>query len=1391
MHHRVVLNTQNLNPQHPAKISTQDQLLNRVSGPIQTAIGKRPLSVDRLRSGDVAINLANHKEVEALLQADDKWISSAFFSHHTLPMLRRQDFSCTRSLVVHGVPFKLGDDKDLRTELDSKNDVKISKSRWLTSEASRKAGARQHGSVIITVEDASERSRLLKRGVTTEMQRDADTKNPAAATAREHTPQTVKTVSTAGRGAKRMPGRLTDLEILFMIKELKVIQYNCHNEPEVISALLNNSSAQQVDILCLQEPYTYYINPVSHPDWTVFGRSGPVAQEAWGSFPREQQPAARPRVLTYVNNKRLNIANVNTVGLEHPDLISIQVGLERSDGSGIDDGAGHWIAQVVITNLYNPVRSSDTIPPLLHSLNLIQSDHHLLVGDFNAHHPLWQTNVRSISRHAEAWITAIQALNLELVTPADTRTYQYGGSRALFSTIDLSFASDELRERVVTTSGRFNMRKCDPLRLLAETRRAWGTELNTLPPLDSKESVASWAEATQRAMITGMELSTPLAKPSPRSQDWYDEGIKNLGSLTNSARRHWQDTRTEDTWRFYVYLRNKLKSTVRTAKRQQRKAALAQADGRSLWKHAKAGRAAGGVGIVCGLRNADGTLSTAPADKENILREGFWGGVPRPSNIDTAADDDLFTVSSATAEAAWAAFSPEEVRTALHRSAKNTAPGPDQVPWEVLMHLSRLWPEFNALLAHLYTACIRYGHHPKAWKQAVVVVLRKPNKPDYSVAKAYRPISLLNTTAKLLEGLVARRILRRAETEGLVPSNHYGGRPFRSTEDALLGIVQFIKHAQRNGRHVALLTADVAGAYNDVQGRTLSADLEHHGWPEQVILWVQSFMSERSSRLRFADYIGELFDVPDSLPQGSPLSQLLWLVYSGGLVGANGRDKQAISVGWVDDWNTAVSANDTGTLQRRLQTICDRASDWAETHQTRFDQTKTRLCIIPAHANDTVSDVEVTLQGRAVEKAPAVKILGVTLQEDRKFDTHVSETVRKATSAAGSLLSWGNRAWGFSADNMRQLYTLGVLPIMEYACAVWLPSEGFRGGLGALNKFRRVQRSAAIRITGAFRSTSTPSLDFEAGLTPIHLRMYERQALSLLRLRTVPNTHPLATAVDKACRTQPKRMKGPLHFLAAAYRDVATAKVGRRLVPDSTLPVPMPITIPDTKEAALAFHQATVHTTFPQQLHVYTDGSGHDGRYGAAAHFRGGNAVSRPADLRIGLGRMSTVYRSEATAMRAALEVLPAGVRAYVWTDSRAVALALRKPGTTDPDIQASQAILREHGDKISVAWMPGHVDDEGNDAADAAAKEAADLDAPTASEEPAAVRMWVKRRTQRAWQREWNSSSKGASHRNTNTLRAGKTRKLYKGLSRSLRPQLSPGATSHQSPRYKRLPML
>jgi hypothetical protein len=58
----------------------------------------------------------------------------------------------------------------------------------------------------------------------------------------------------------------------------------------------------------------------------------------------------------------------------------------------------------------------------------------------------------------------------------------------------------------------------------------------------------------------------------------------------------------------------------------------------------------------------------------------------------------------------------------------------------------------------------------------MIVVLRKPGKPDYSAPGAYRPISPLNTLGKLLEAVMAKRLSYYAETYGLLPDTQFGGR---------------------------------------------------------------------------------------------------------------------------------------------------------------------------------------------------------------------------------------------------------------------------------------------------------------------------------------------------------------------------------------------------------------------------------------------------------------------------------------------------------------------------------------------------------------------------------------------------------------------------------------
>ena len=70
----------------------------------------------------------------------------------------------------------------------------------------------------------------------------------------------------------------------------------------------------------------------------------------------------------------------------------------------------------------------------------------------------------------------------------------------------------------------------------------------------------------------------------------------------------------------------------------------------------------------------------------------------------------------------------------------------------------------------IYNAALRNGYHPREWKQAITLALRKPNKADYAVCGAYRPIALLNTIGKILESIIARRISKLAKTYNLLPN---------------------------------------------------------------------------------------------------------------------------------------------------------------------------------------------------------------------------------------------------------------------------------------------------------------------------------------------------------------------------------------------------------------------------------------------------------------------------------------------------------------------------------------------------------------------------------------------------------------------------------------------
>ena len=98
----------------------------------------------------------------------------------------------------------------------------------------------------------------------------------------------------------------------------------------------------------------------------------------------------------------------------------------------------------------------------------------------------------------------------------------------------------------------------------------------------------------------------------------------------------------------------------------------------------------------------------------------------------------------------------------------------------------QIWPVVKHRVLQLFQTSLAAGILPTQWRHARIIPLKKPEKGNYTTAKAWRPISLLATLGKILESVVAERVSYAAETFGLLPANHFGARKQRSAEQALL-----------------------------------------------------------------------------------------------------------------------------------------------------------------------------------------------------------------------------------------------------------------------------------------------------------------------------------------------------------------------------------------------------------------------------------------------------------------------------------------------------------------------------------------------------------------------------------------------------------------------------
>lgn len=206
---------------------------------------------------------------------------------------------------------------------------------------------------------------------------------------------------------------------------------------------------------------------------------------------------------------------------------------------------------------------------------------------------------------------------------------------------------------------------------------------------------------------------------------------------------------------------------------------------------------------------------------------------------------------------------------------------------------------------------------------------------------AYRPIALLNTLSKLYEKLLTKHLSEQVEHKRILHEGHYGGRPKKSGHEALTHLVSWVKREWAKGNKVGALFADVKSAFPSVHHPRLLSILEKKGFHSQTLNLINNFLTNWSTTLSFNSFESKPFQLTHSLPQGSPLSRLLYLLYNNGLLEATDNLTHSTAIGLIDDVVMLTTASDEHRLRSQMKTLTYQQNVWATKHGAIFDTKKT------------------------------------------------------------------------------------------------------------------------------------------------------------------------------------------------------------------------------------------------------------------------------------------------------------------------------------------------------------------------------------------------------------------------------------------------------------------
>ena len=455
---------------------------------------------------------------------------------------------------------------------------------------------------------------------------------------------------------------------------------------------------------------------------------------------------------------------------------------------------------------------------------------------------------------------------------------------------------------------------------------------------------------------------------------------------------------------------------------------------------------------------------------------------------------------------------PDEVKKIISNLKLSKSCGLDDIDTYVIKLVAN---ELVPVITHVVNLSVSQKLFPGQWKTSKIIPLHKKDENIYP--KNYRPVSLLCIFSKILEKAVFAQVVDYLETNGLIHPSHHGFRSGHNTTTALAQMFEVWAEAFDEGKISAVLLLDLSAAFDVVDHGILLEKLKIYGFDENLVSWMDSYLSGRKQKVLIDGAYSEELEVEAGVPQGSILGPLLYVIFTNDLPEAvhnhlsnnnsfyntHCNDCGGLCC-YADDSTYTFSGKNLDEVKNKIQQKYENLSNYMAENKLVLNGDKTHILVMASsakHRKHQNFGIFLDTGTEVIEPVESEKLLGCHVTNDFRWNEHIRDSDKSMLRILTSKINALRKVAFYSSFKTRKMIAQGIIMSnLCYLVQLYGSSSDY-----LLSLLQVMQNTAARVVTKLPWNTPTSTLLLQCGWLTVRQMVHFYSLVLLFKMKMNKN----------------------------------------------------------------------------------------------------------------------------------------------------------------------------------------------------------------------------------------------------------------------------------------------